>query len=53
MNVVYWVLPFIKHLCKNQIIIHNNETNTTIKNVSIFNNFNILDPTVQQYMLEV
>jgi hypothetical protein len=51
MKAVYWVLPFIKYLCKNQMIIHNNnETNTTIKNVSMFN---ILDPTVQQYMLEI
>lgn len=52
MNVVYWLLPFIKQIPMSEVIIHNIEKNITKKNFSMFYNFNILDPRVQQYLLQ-
>jgi hypothetical protein len=52
MKVVYWLLPFIKQIPMSQVIIHNIGKNITKKNFSMYNNFDILDPTVQRYLLQ-
>jgi hypothetical protein len=52
MRAVYFILPFIRRFYIDRQINYNFIPRLPeIKNISIFDNFNRLDPSVQQFML--
>jgi hypothetical protein len=50
MRPIYFLLPFIKPLFMNETIIY--KKSVIQQNESIFDTFNILEPNVQQFMLQ-
>jgi len=54
MRALYFVLPFIRtFIIDRQIIYKIPEVMIYIKNISMFDNFNALDPSLQQFMLQL
>ena len=52
MRAAYMILPFIRAFITDRQIHHTiSPAITQIKNVSIFDSFNTLDPHIQQFML--
>jgi len=51
MRAVYFILPFIRTFYNRQINYKFLPIVFEIKNGSIFDNFNKLDPTLQQFMI--
>lgn len=53
MKIAYFILPFVKTFITNRIIFHKLQENNNEKNISMFDNFNRLEPTVQHFMITI
>ena len=53
MKIAYFILPFVKTFITNRIIFYKLQENKNEKNISMFDNFNRLEPTVQQFMITI